>query len=234
MKLTPLQEKGFEIVRKYAHLPLQDRLDIIAGVFGRKTASVKTSPCGGKWRGTSDMSIVFDDGSSLFIGNGRTPEVKKAIVINEYVNNTLARFNPEIVKLIKDKAAADMKRLETADSAIAEEKGLKPYKFLTVELCDGSSQRGGYLGWWYVTLAVDGKVFGFLETGLQYVIAAGTVADSSLKPGRKYYVAGALKETDVDFVFHNVGHVSSSDSYHIAISEDVRKRAEAVLKEVSP
>jgi hypothetical protein len=232
VKLTPVQEQGIEIARKYARLPLEDRLNVIAGVFGCKTAKIQTSPCGGKWRGTSDMSIVFDNGNSLFIGNRRTPEAKKASVISEHVNNTLAKYSPEIVKIIKEKAIAGMKEREAIDNAVAKEKGLKPYKFLTVELNDGSNpQTSGYMGWWYVTLAVEDRIFGFLETGLCYDIEAGTVAESMFKSDGDYYVAGAVKPSEADFVYHNVGHTSKTDAYHTAISDEVRKRAEAAFAE---
>ena len=66
-KCTELEKKGLEIAQRYSKLPLQSRLDIIAQTFGCKTASIKTSPCSGKWRGTSDISIVFDNGVSLFV-----------------------------------------------------------------------------------------------------------------------------------------------------------------------
>ena len=67
--LTELQEKALEIADRYKDLPLQAKIDVIAQAFGCKTGEIHTSPCTGKWRGTSDMTIRFDNGASLFIGN---------------------------------------------------------------------------------------------------------------------------------------------------------------------
>ncbi|MEE0286260.1 MAG: hypothetical protein UD159_06945, partial [Faecalibacterium prausnitzii] len=67
--LTELQKKALEIADRYKDLPLQAKIDVIAQAFGCKTGEIHTSPCTGKWRGTSDMTIRFDNGASLFIGN---------------------------------------------------------------------------------------------------------------------------------------------------------------------
>ena len=74
--LTELQEKALEIADRYKDLPLQAKIDVIAQAFGCKTGEIHTSPCTGKWRGTSDMTIRFDNGASLFIGNHLTPKAK--------------------------------------------------------------------------------------------------------------------------------------------------------------
>lgn len=72
--LTELQKKALEIAGRYKDLPLQAKIDVIAQAFGCKTGKIHTSPCSGKWRGTSDMTIHFDNGASLFIGNCLTPK----------------------------------------------------------------------------------------------------------------------------------------------------------------
>ena len=86
-----------EIADRYKDLPLQGKIDIMAQAFGCKTGEIRTSPCTGKWRGTSDMSIHFDNGASLFIGNHLTPKAKTVKVQTECVNSALVRYNPEIV-----------------------------------------------------------------------------------------------------------------------------------------
>ena len=119
---------------------------------------------------------------------------------------------------------------ESKDNEIAAKKGLKPYILLNVEFNDVAvEQVGGYLGWYYVTLAVDGKIRAHLETGLNYDIADGKVSDTPTRP--YYYPAGALKETDVDYVFNNVAFSSTSDLYTLPLREDVRERAERKLAE---
>ena len=228
---TELQKKAAEIAQKYESLPMQDRIGIIAQAFGCTSGKIETSPCSGKWRGTSDISIRFDNGASLGIGNDLTPKAKTAKVQNELVNATLRRYNPEIVAATKEAALTALRAREVKDNEIAAQKGLKPYTLLNVELHDGADSKSGYMGWYFVTLAVDGKIHSHLETGLAYDIAGGKVSETPSK--RSYYTAGALKEAEVDYVFNNVGFSSTSDLYSLPISEEVRERAEKTLAERS-
>ena len=228
--LTDLQKKAVEIADRYKDLPLQGKIDIIAQAFGCKTGEIRTSPCTGKWRGTSDMTIHFDNGASLFIGNHLTPKAKTVKVQTECVNSALVRYNPEIVQATKEAALPVLLQREAKDNEIAAQKGLKPYTLLNVEFHDGADeQTGGYMGWYYVTLAVDGKICTHLETGLNYDIADGKVSDTHTRAD--YYPAGALKETDVDYVFNNVGFSSASTLYMVPLREDVLERAEQTLAE---
>ncbi len=226
--LTDLQIKAIEIAKQYQGLPLQEKLNIIAQTFGCATGKIETSPCTGKWRGTSDISIRFDKGMSIFIGNELTPKAKTLRVQNERVNNTLVRYNPEIVGITKETALPALRQREAKDNAIAAEKGLKPYTLINVELHDGTKD-GGYIGWYYVTLAVDGKIFAHLESGLNHDISHGKVSGEITR--EKYFTAGALKETEVDYVFNNVGHSSTAELYTLHISDEVRERAEQALAE---
>ena len=228
--LTELQEKALEIADRYKDLPLQGKIDIIAQAFGCKTGEIRTSPCTGKWRGTSDMTIRFDNGASLFIGNHLTPKAKTVKVQTECVNRTLVQYNPEIVKATKEAALPALLRREAKDNEIAAQKGLKPYTLLNVEFNDGADEKtGGYIGWYYVTLAVDGKICTHLETGLSHDIADGKVSDTHTRAD--YFTAGALKEADVDYVFNNVGFSSASGLYALPLREDVLERAEKTLAE---
>ena len=226
--LTELQKKALEIADRYKDLPLQAKIDVIAQAFGCKTGEIHTSPCTGKWRGTSDMTIRFDNGASLFIGNHLTPKAKTVKVQTECVNRTLVQYNPEIVKATKEAALPALLQREAKDNEIAAQKGLKPYTLLNVEFNEGADEKtGGYIGWYYVTLAVDGKICTHLETGLNHDIANGKVSDT---PSRAdYYPAGALKEADVDYVFNNVGFSSASTLYTVPLRDDVRERAEKTL-----
>ncbi len=227
--LTELQKKAAEIARKYESLPMQDKIGIIAQAFGCTSGKIEMSPCYGKWRGTSDVSIRFDNGTSLFIGNRRTPKAKTAKVQNELINAALIWYNPEIVAATKETALHDLKKREAIDNEIAAQKGLKPYTLLNVEFINGTGDKADYIGWYYVTLAVDGKIFAHIETGLNHEIANGKVGEVPTK--KNYFVAGALKEADVDFVFNNVGHSSTSTLHSFHISDDVRERAEKALAE---
>ena len=226
--LTDLQKKAAEIAGRYEKLPLQDKIAIIAQAFGHTTGKIETSPCTGKWRGTSDISIRFDNGVSLFIGNELTPKAKTVKVQNECVNRAFMQYNPEIISVTKEAAAAILMKREAKDNEIAAQKGLKPYTLLNVEFNDGADEKsGGYIGWYYVTLAVDGKICAHMETGLNHDIAAGKVSETPTRAN--YFAAGALKETDVDYIFNNVGFSSASSLYSLPIRDDVRERAEKTL-----
>ncbi|MCM1525330.1 MAG: YodL domain-containing protein, partial [Ruminococcus sp.] len=226
--LTDLQKKAVEIAGRYENLPMQDKIGIIAQAFGGTEGRIETSPCTGKWRGTSDISIKFDSGASLFIGNHRTPQAKTAKVQNEDVNAALVQYNPEIIAATKEAAISALRKRETKDNEIAAQKGLKPYTLLNVEFNDGTDEKsGGHIGWYYVTLAVDGKIHAHIETGLNYDILEGKVSENPTR--ENYFAAGALKETDVDYVFNNVGFSSTSALYSIPVRDDVLERAEKTL-----
>ena len=228
--LTDLQKKAAAIAEKYEALSTQEKIGVIAQAFGGTAGRIETLPCTGRWRGTSDISIRFDNGASLFLGNRLTPKAKTAAVQRELVNDTLLRYNPEIVSATKEAALASLMEREAKDNAIAAQKGLKPYTLLNVEFNDGADgQSSGYMGWYYVTLAVDGNICSHIETGLNYDIADGKV---SAEPTReKYFAAGALKDSEVDYVFNNVGFSSASGLYALPVSDAVLQRAEKTLAE---
>ena len=226
--LTDLQKKAAAIAEKYEALSTQEKIGVIAQAFGGTAGRIETSPCTGKWRGTSDISIRFDNGASLFLGNRLTPKAKTAAVQLELVNDTLLRYNPEIVSATKEAALASLMEREAKDNAIAAQKGLKPYTLLNVEFNDGAdSQSSGYMGWYYVTLAVDGNICSHIETGLNYDIADGKVSAELTR--EKYFAAGALKDSEVDYVFNNVGFSSASGLYALPVSDAVLQRAEKTL-----
>ena len=227
--LNALQREAFVIFESYRDLTLQEKIDTIATTFGCTSGKIETAPCRGKWRGTSDMSIRFDNGMAFFIGNRRTPEAKTVKAQMECVNNTLLRYNPEIVQATKDAALPALLHLEAQDREVAMQKGLKPYTVLTVEMVDATNgaKSSGYLGWYYATLAVDGKICSHLETGLHYTIAGGKV--DTARRRADYFIAGSLKESDVDYVFNNVGHSSAVALYSVPLPDTVRQRAEQAL-----
>ncbi len=83
----------------------------------------------------------------------------------------------------KEAALPALLQREAKDNEIAAQKGLKPYTLLNVEFNEGADEKtGGYIGWYYVTLAVDGKICTHLETGLNHDIASGKVSDTQHGP----------------------------------------------------
>ena len=178
------------------------------------------------------MLFRSDNGTSLFIGNHRTPQAKTAKVQNECINSALVRYNPEIIKATKEAATSALRKREAKDNEIAAQKGLKPYTLLNVEFNDGTDEKSsGHMGWYYVTLAVGGKIHSHIETGLNYAILDGKVSEMPTK--EDYFVAGALKESDVDYVFNNTGFSSTSSLYSLPVRDEVRERAEKTLAERS-
>ena len=230
--LTELQQKAAEIAKGYEKLSMQERIDIIAQSFGCTSGKIETSPCTGKWRGTSDIFIRLDNGTSLPIGNRRTPQAKTAKIQNEFINSALARYNPKIIKATKEAAIDALRQREIKDNEIAAQKGLKPYTLLNVEFNDGTDEKSsGHMGWYYVTLAVGNEIHPHMETGLHHAILDGKVSGTLTR--ENYFVAGALKESDVDYVFNNVGFSSTSSLYSLPVRDEVRERAEKTLAERS-
>ena len=95
---------------------MKDKIEIIAKSYGGPSGTNEPSPGTGKWRGTSDVSIKFDSGATLFIGNHRTSQAKTAKVQNEDVNAALVRYNPEIIAATKEAAISALRKREAKDN----------------------------------------------------------------------------------------------------------------------
>lgn len=177
--------------------------------------------------------ITFSiEADNMSAAKSRLSRIETDILNNFKVNAALVRYNPEIIAATKEAAISALRARETKDNEIAAQKGLKPYTLLNVEFNDGTDEKSsGHMGWYYVTLAVGGEIHSHIETGLNYAISDGKVSENPTR--EDYFVAGALKETDVDYVFNNVGFSSTSDLYSLPISGEVRERAEKTLAERS-
>lgn len=216
---TDLKKDAIKIAESYGHMSSQEKIDVIASAFGYTTGQIKTTPCYGKWRGTSDLFLEFSNGYYLPLGNDLTPIVKTKKVQKEYINNMLFHYNPEVVSLTKKAALSALKQRETIDNEIALQKGLKAYQVMSVELATLD-----YLGWYYAVLLIDGKLHAHMETGLNFSIKNGALPNDSVRDN--YIVAGGIKEDSVDYIFRNTGFCSSSDLYTLEIPDDLRKRVE--------
>ena len=224
--LTEFQKKAVEYAKPYQSMRMPEKIEVIAKTFGCKTGEIKTSPCGGDWRGTSDISLCFENGASIFLGNHLTPKAKTKKVQNEDLDSALVQYNPEIVKACKEAALPALIKRQEIDNAIAAQKGLRPYMILNVEFNDGADGMG-YEGWYYVTFALDGEIFTHLETGLHYAIRNGNMENKYIRDD--YFAAGALKDADVDYVFHNVGFSSRSGLYSLPLSKAAYLRAKNTM-----
>ena len=220
------QKKAVEYAKPYQSMRMLEKIEVIARTFGCKTGEIRTSPCRGDWRGTSDISLCFENGTSIFLGNRLTPKAKTKKVQNEELDSALVRYNPEIVEACKEAALPALIKRQKIDNAIAAQKGLRPYMILNVEFCDGAGGMG-YEGWYYVTFALDGKIFTHIDTTLHTSIMDGNVEDMYIR--NRYYAAGGLEDADVDYVFHNVGFSSRSTLYKIPLSKAAYMRAKNTL-----
>ena len=182
---------------------LQEKLNQIATVFGATTGGKSTIRCTGKWRGTTDYSIVFDNGEKLFLGNSshgkRFPQL---------VDETYELYNLSAVTATKKYALERLTARAPQDTVIAEVLGFVPYEVVSVELI--TSDKFGYIGWYYIVLKIGNKLVNHLDTNLDYCIRKQTFSES-VKKG--YYVAGGLKDNEADYVFNGVGFSTESTLY---------------------
>ena len=91
---------------------------------------------------------------------------------------------------------------EAKDNAIAAQKGLNPYTLLNVEFNDGADgQSSGYMGWYYVTLAVDGNICSHIETGLYALPVSDAVLQRAEKTLAERTQAQATQRTEKDVIY---------------------------------
>lgn len=68
---------------------------------------------------------------------------------------------------------------------------------------------------------------GWQKPAFTMILRGGELRES--RPN--YFVAGALKDSAVDFVYDNVGHSSTSSLYKMPLNDKARAHAEKVLAE---
>lgn len=179
----------------------REKIESIASVFGAKDGIRGLRKCTGKWRGSTDYFISFDNGERLYVGNSGGGRKFEAMV-DEYYD----KYNPLTVAEKKSFALEKLRKRAKFDNEIAERMRVSPYEVVSVEL----GAKGDYLGWYYVVLKIGDSVFTHLESGLCYdidrMMFSGTVRQN-------YFTAGALKDSEVDYVFNGVGFSSKSILY---------------------
>lgn len=215
---------------EYDNLPAKDLISIIAKGFNCETGEVHTYPCYRKWRGTSDVLLVLNSGAKVFLGNRLTPKAKLKGEQRKMLSYVARRYNPETIRLNKEAAFRNLKKLEAIDNAAAARMGYYPYKVLSVEFNDGTGNEL-YTEWYYVVLLVNGSIRVHLETGLSHDIANRIVSPSQTK--FPFRVAGAIKEDEVDYVFNNIGFSSTSSLYTFPLSDEKLKCFQKMIPEAT-
>ena len=183
-------------------MTLQEKMNEIASTFGATTGVKASKRCRGKWRGTVDYSIMFDNGEQLFIGNSSSRRK-----FSDFVGDAYELYNPLTVHMTKEFALEQLRLRSSQDNAIAEKMGFLPYEVVSVEFI--KSEKDGYIGWYYIVLKIDGELTTHLESGLDYDIRKQKFSEKV----KNYYTAGALKDEEVDYIFCGVGFSTKSTIY---------------------
>lgn len=163
-------------------------------MLGHKECRHNIKRCSGKWAGTCDHSLVFEDGSRLFICNGADhfdEAVRNNIRIMENSTGENARIMTEMLveQARKDGRAAEKEGLL----------GYKPIRILPVH--DSYAVRVS------VEMEVAGEIFLFLETGLSYALQKGPSGLKEyleFKKDKEVYTAGGVEHPT--FLIMNVRH----------------------------
>ena len=180
----------------------QEKMNRLAKCFDASTGTKTGRACTGKWIGTTDYSVTFNNGNRFFISNGMKD-------FDEGLDYCLKVY--EGFTLCKERIIEGLRELEIKDNIIASEKGLKNYHIIDVNYIKDSND---YIGWFYVTFEIDGKTGTIKETGLNYSIREAIIYNDmnyiidSFRAN--YFVAGGVKDEDVEYVFHGVGHNTNS------------------------
>lgn len=204
---------------KYAILPLQDKINVIAQTFGYKTGKVVTKLCRGRCRGYTDVFLVFDDKEEFFIGHHLTPEAKTERYQVGLINEKLKEYNFEVVLFLRGRAFDYIKEeLEEKDNKVALEHNLYGYKLMDVCLC----RNGVNLGSYYVVLEIQNKgrdVCVHLEGNLDWAIKTDTMDKFLERANGKFRLAGGISSNGengkpiADYVFGNTGFSTKTSMY---------------------
>lgn len=172
--------------------------------FGKPAELIRRG-CFGKWAGTTDYSVKIGD-SLLSIGNSSAGQ--------KYLNQHIMDIIDVFEKFIERKAEIlqKIKSLQPFDDALADKMGLQKYDILDVNF----AKSGQFIGWFYVTLKVGDKIINHITTGLDYKIRQYLKENEEFSlEGKKYYTAGGLADSMVDFVFHGSGFSTKSKMYTV-------------------
>ena len=168
-------------------------------LIGCKSYTHIAKRCTGKWHGTTDHGLLFNNGCYHFVSNGMAgfeQEIQKDIL----EISTVLQYRESYRTVISEQLALD--------NEIALREGLSPVKLIDIgvntdyELC--------FL-WVYALLEVNGRQFRFIETMLNYHLRTNNIAIWEADRPKDTFTAGAVQNPD--FIFGNV-RFSSTDNLH--------------------
>lgn len=170
-------------------------------LMGYTTFTKVSRRCTGKWRGTTDYSLIFNNTITLAISNGmeRFYETVEAHIL------FLKRFGENKINMLQQ-----IREQVVADNLIAEREGLS---LVTVKDIKVNTSFEPYLLWSYLILEVNGQTFNFIETGLKYAIQNNKIGEQLALKQNILYTAGAVQEPT--YIFCNVRFSHLDNLYKI-------------------
>lgn len=157
--------------------------------------------CTGKWAGTIDHGVIFDNKLNFFISNGmKFFEDKVREYIQEY--KTVMREKEKNKRILQIQMNKDNR------IALSE-------KLYTTELLDiGVNTEDEYNFLWpYIRLKVNGREIHFVETGMSFAMKADNMMEWFTERKYPIYTAGGVEHPD--FIFGNVRFSSTDELYKI-------------------
>lgn len=178
--------------------------DELCALTKHKTWRKDAFRCTGKWSGTIDYYLVFEDGSRIFISNGMTYFAQS---LREKIES-LKKFSNESYR---NEILAVLKRQQDIDNATAEKLGLKKYKVVDVVLAPVDCYIDAY---YLAKISVEGKNLLVCESGYRCFMNDSVEELENHFNGknkRKLFTAAGIENPD--FVLANVLHSSTSEMY---------------------
>ena len=177
----------------------EKRIETLCRYLGKQSATVTSCRCTGSWAGSTDYSLLFNDGTKMFISNSSSGSDAFDATIDEY-NDHFHMITVNKGKMLELLIRYEKKDNELADTGIY---GLKKYE--TKDIVFGIDSTG------YVYIApiieIEGERYMMKETGIKYALYRGyEMLKAYLEEefGRKRYIAAAVKRPT--YIYHNVFH----------------------------
>lgn len=186
---------------------MRENREILAryeSAFGKPAELIRRG-CFGKWAGTIDYSVKIGD-SLLSIGNSSAGQ--------KYLNQHIMDIIDVFEKFIERKAdiLQKIKNLQAFDDNLADKMGLQKYEILDVDF----TRSGMFVGWFYIKLKIGDAVVNHTTTGFDLKIRQYLKENKEFSlEGKKYYTAGGLADSMVDFIFHGSGFSTKSKMYTV-------------------
>ncbi|MBO4499150.1 MAG: hypothetical protein J5732_02725 [Bacteroidaceae bacterium] len=170
----------------------------LCALLGHKSWTKAGRRCTGKWSGTTDYSLIWEDGTGMFISNGMS---YFDTGVSETIDMLKRTRNPENQRAMMEV----LWEFEDDDAKMAKEAGLQRYELLgLLEIVEPDIH--GMI-WWGVRIKVGDRIINYRETGMSYDIKNG--ADKlretrERNKGKELWTAGGVETPS--YVIHGVAH----------------------------